>query len=81
MDYAYFGDVISFDTTYKTNKYSMPFAPFVGVNHHGQTILFGCALLEDETEKSFIRLFETWLNVMGGHHPTSIITDQDGAIT
>jgi len=29
-----FGDVVSFDTTYLTNKYDMPFAPFVGVNHH-----------------------------------------------
>jgi len=37
-----FGDVVSFDTTYLTNKYDMPFAPFVGVNHHGQSILLGC---------------------------------------
>lgn len=26
MDYACFGDVIGFDTTNKTNKYSLPFA-------------------------------------------------------
>ena len=32
--YEEFGDVITFDTTYLTNKYDMPFAPFVGVNHH-----------------------------------------------
>ena len=38
-------------------------------------------MLEYETEKSFIWLVETWLNAMGGHHLTSIITDQDGAIT
>jgi len=31
----YFGDV-SFDIKYLINKYDMPFAPFVGVNHHGQ---------------------------------------------
>jgi len=37
--YDFFGDVITFDTTYLTNKYDMPFAPFVGVNHHGQSIL------------------------------------------
>ncbi|GFY92815.1 FAR1-related sequence 6 [Actinidia rufa] len=29
-----FGDVVTFDTTYLVNKYDMPFAPFVGVNHH-----------------------------------------------
>ncbi|KAB2610641.1 protein FAR1-RELATED SEQUENCE 5-like [Pyrus ussuriensis x Pyrus communis] len=28
--YEEFGDVITFDTTYLTNKYDMPFAPFVG---------------------------------------------------
>ncbi|CAL5323094.1 unnamed protein product [Camellia sinensis] len=33
--YEAFGDVFSFDTTYLTNKYDIPFAPFVGVNHLG----------------------------------------------
>ena len=32
--YEYFGDVISFDATYQTNTYKMPFVPFTGVNHH-----------------------------------------------
>lgn len=27
--YKEFGDVVTFDTTYLTNKYDMPFAPFV----------------------------------------------------
>ncbi|KAI9185838.1 hypothetical protein LWI28_011197 [Acer negundo] len=27
--YQYFGDVVTFDTTYLTNRYGMPFAPFV----------------------------------------------------
>lgn len=40
--YEAFGDVITFDTTYLTNKHGMPFTPFVSVNHHRQTILFGC---------------------------------------
>ncbi|KAJ4749003.1 Protein FAR1-RELATED SEQUENCE 5 [Rhynchospora pubera] len=38
--YQEFRDVVTFDTTYNTNKYSMPFAPFIGVNHHRQSILF-----------------------------------------
>jgi hypothetical protein len=37
--YDFFEDVITFDTTYLTNRYNMSFAPFVGVNHHGQFIL------------------------------------------
>jgi hypothetical protein len=30
-NYAEYGDCVSFDTTYMTNKYNLPFAPFVGV--------------------------------------------------
>ena len=36
--YEYFGEVITFDTSYLTNKYDMPFASFVGLNHHGQSM-------------------------------------------
>jgi hypothetical protein len=39
VSYEDFGDVVTFDTTYLTNRYEMTFAPFVGVNHHGQSIL------------------------------------------
>jgi len=33
-NYYLFGDAVSFDTAYGTNKYSMIFAPFTGINHH-----------------------------------------------
>jgi zinc finger SWIM domain-containing protein 3 len=46
--YEDFGDVVTFDTMYLTNKYGMRFALFVGVNHHGQSILFRARLLSDE---------------------------------
>jgi len=39
--YDFFGDVIMFDKTYLTNRYDNLFAPFVGVNHHSQSILLG----------------------------------------
>ncbi|XP_021755974.1 protein FAR-RED IMPAIRED RESPONSE 1-like [Chenopodium quinoa] len=39
--YEEFGDVVCFDATYLTNAYALPFVKFVGVNHHGQTILLG----------------------------------------
>ena len=52
--YKEFGDVITFDSTYLTNKYDMPFATFVGVNHHGQSILFGCGLVSNEDTKTYI---------------------------
>ncbi|KAL8462470.1 hypothetical protein ACS0TY_033483 [Phlomoides rotata] len=74
--YEYFNDVVSFDTTYLVNRYEMPFGAFVGVNHHGQSILLGCALLTPETIDSFKWLFENWIEAMGGVHPKAIITDQ-----
>nr|GEU53245.1 DNA-directed DNA polymerase [Tanacetum cinerariifolium] len=52
--YESFGDVVSFDNTYLTNEYSMPFAPLVGVNHHGQSILFGCGLLSGKDKKTHV---------------------------
>ncbi|KAL2511929.1 Protein FAR1-RELATED SEQUENCE 5 [Abeliophyllum distichum] len=79
--YAYFGDVVVFDTTYNTNRYSMVFGPFVGVNHHGQTVIFGCGLLSDETTESFVWLFTKFIEAMPNHAvPGVIITDQDAAI-
>ncbi|KAG2656113.1 hypothetical protein PVAP13_1KG056977, partial [Panicum virgatum] len=41
MQYEHFGDAITFDTTYKTNMYEMPFGLFVGVNNHFQSVLLG----------------------------------------
>ena len=59
-----FGDVVTFDTTYLVNKYDMPFAPFVGVNHHGQSTLLGCGLISKEDTESFSWLFQTWMTCM-----------------
>ncbi|KAF7848878.1 hypothetical protein BT93_L1473 [Corymbia citriodora subsp. variegata] len=72
FDYDCFGDVLIFDTTYCTNRYGMICAPFIGVNHHWKNTLFGCALLLDETVKSFIWLFEAFLNSMGNKAPKTM---------
>jgi zinc finger SWIM domain-containing protein 3 len=58
----------------------MPFAPFIGTNHHKQTIIFGVALLFNETIESFVWLFETFLIAMSCEHPSTIFTDQDVAM-
>ncbi|XP_022888418.1 protein FAR-RED IMPAIRED RESPONSE 1-like isoform X1 [Olea europaea var. sylvestris] len=78
--YKEFGDVVTFDTTYLINKYDIPFVPFVGVNHHGQSILLGCGLVSNEDTDTFVWLFRTWLQCMNGQAPYGIITDQDSAI-
>ncbi|XP_058767041.1 protein FAR-RED IMPAIRED RESPONSE 1-like [Vicia villosa] len=74
-DYQDFGDVISFDTTYITNKYKMPFAPFIGVNNHFQSRLLGCALLANESSETFVWLMKTWLRAMGGNPPNKKLLD------
>ncbi|XP_021725917.1 protein FAR1-RELATED SEQUENCE 5-like [Chenopodium quinoa] len=78
--YRDFGDVVSFDPTYLRNRYRMPFCPFIGVNHHGQSILLGCALISGEDTKNYIWLFKTWLACMSGKAPNGIVTDQCMAI-
>ncbi|KAF5457922.1 hypothetical protein F2P56_021994 [Juglans regia] len=55
--YQYFCDMTTFDTTYLTNRYGMPFAPFVGVNHHGQSILLGARSISSEDMETFVWLF------------------------
>ena len=79
-DYATFGDVISFDTTYRKLNDGRPFGLIVGVNNHKKTIVFGAALLYDETAESFGWLFRTFLKVMSGKHPQTILTDEDAAM-
>ena len=65
LDNECFGDVVCFDTTYKKEKRKKeeegrPFALFVGVNHHKQTIIFGAALLYDEISETFMWLFNSF---------------------
>ncbi|XP_021714747.1 protein FAR-RED ELONGATED HYPOCOTYL 3-like [Chenopodium quinoa] len=74
--YEYFGDVVCFDATYLTNQYELPFANFVGVNHHGQFILLGCALVSRETTETYKWVFQQWLACMGNRAPVAILTDQ-----
>ncbi|XP_060667203.1 protein FAR-RED IMPAIRED RESPONSE 1-like [Ziziphus jujuba] len=79
--YGCFGDVVVFDTTYNTNQYGMIFAPLVGVNNHGQTVIFACAFLSDERTEFFVWLFELLKKSMPANTPKMIITDQDPAMT
>ena len=46
-------DCVSFDATYMTNMYDMPFTPFIGINRHEQSFLLGCDFLRDEKTPSY----------------------------
>nr|XP_020182161.1 protein FAR1-RELATED SEQUENCE 5-like [Aegilops tauschii subsp. strangulata] len=79
-DYEDFGDVLVFDSTYKMNRYGMPFIPFVGLNNHRKTTIFGCAVVSDETEETYVWLLQTFLRSMCQKMPKSVITDADTAM-
>ena len=40
IDYAHFGDVVTFDTTFGTNKEYRSFGVFVGFNQFRETVIF-----------------------------------------
>ncbi|XP_042460349.1 protein FAR1-RELATED SEQUENCE 5-like [Zingiber officinale] len=79
-DYGNFGDIVCFDTTYRKNNEGRPIALFVGVNHHKQSIIFGAALLYDETSLTFEWLFDTFTKAMCEKKPITILTYQDAAM-
>nr|KYP45199.1 Protein FAR-RED IMPAIRED RESPONSE 1 [Cajanus cajan] len=72
-----FGDVLAFDTTYRKNKYNYPLVIFSRCNHHSQTIIFGCALVSDETIDTYKWVSKSFLEAMGNKHPKLVVIDGD----
>jgi zinc finger SWIM domain-containing protein 3 len=72
--------VLAFYTTYKKNKYNYPLVIFSGCNHHSQTIIFGAALVSDETTETYKWLLRCFLECMEGKQPKVVVTDGDGAM-
>jgi zinc finger SWIM domain-containing protein 3 len=68
MNYQSFGDVV-FDSTYRMNRYKMPFVPFVGMNQHRSTTVFGCGIVSDEHVESFIWLLLALMKAMCQQKP------------
>ncbi|CAL5389113.1 unnamed protein product [Camellia sinensis] len=80
LDYAAFGDVLVFDTTYKMNAYNKPFVIFTGVNNHFETTIFACSLLVDETIATYTWVLQKLLEAMDNKRPVSVLTDRDMAM-
>jgi hypothetical protein len=72
--YNYFGDAITFDTTYRTNKYDMPFGLMVGVNNHFQSVIYAGVLLREERVENFEWVFREFVKMMSGKRPVTILT-------
>ncbi|XP_022003281.1 protein FAR1-RELATED SEQUENCE 5-like [Helianthus annuus] len=78
-NYAEFGDVISFDATFKTNKYKMVFVPFTGIDNHCRNVTLGAGLLASESIESYKWLLQSFLDSFG-KQPKVVVTDQDPAM-
>nr|KAJ0225727.1 hypothetical protein LSAT_V11C100031950 [Lactuca sativa] len=77
--YKEFGDVISFDATFRTNKYGMIFVPFTAIDNHKRSINMGASLLSNESIESYRWLLEDFLKAHV-KHPQLVLTDQDPTI-
>nr|GEW28817.1 hypothetical protein [Tanacetum cinerariifolium] len=78
-NYKEFGDIVSFDATFNSNKYNMKFVPFIGIDNHGKCVTLGSGMLLHEDTKSYMWLLNAFMTAFS-HEPTMIVTDQDGAM-
>ncbi|KAJ6343274.1 hypothetical protein OIU76_005083 [Salix suchowensis] len=78
--YALFGDVVTFDTTYRSITYGLLLGVWFGMDNHGRAILYGCVLLQDESSHSFTWALQTFVRFIRGRHPQTIVTDMELAL-
>ncbi|XP_076885847.1 protein FAR-RED IMPAIRED RESPONSE 1-like [Bidens hawaiensis] len=78
-NYLAFGDIISFDVTFKNNKYTIVFVLFTAIDNHCHSVTVGAGLLASETIESYTWLLQMLLNSFG-HAPKVVVTDQDPAM-
>ncbi|VAI94280.1 unnamed protein product [Triticum turgidum subsp. durum] len=79
-DYAHFGDAVAFNVVSRNSSSLRHLASFVGCNSFGEPVVFGLALMYDETCESFRWLFQTFLQAMSGRAPKTFISHQDTVI-
>nr|GEU58487.1 zinc finger, CCHC-type [Tanacetum cinerariifolium] len=78
-NYKEFGDVVSFDATFKTNKYKMVFVSFTAIDNHMKCVRIAAGLLKNETTKSYIWLLKEFMKAFG-KAPSIVVTDYDEAM-
>jgi hypothetical protein len=57
-------DIVVVDTTFRTNKYGVPFVPFVGLNHHRRPVVLGCGVVTDQSPDSFVWLLRAFMHAL-----------------
>ncbi|KAJ0906809.1 putative Zinc finger, SWIM-type, MULE transposase domain, FHY3/FAR1 family [Helianthus annuus] len=79
LNYEVFGDVMSFDATFRTNRYDLVFVPLTGIDNHHHNVTFAGSLLASETAESYKWLLQSFLKAFGVA-PKVVVTDQDAAM-
>nr|GEU86004.1 protein FAR1-related sequence 5-like [Tanacetum cinerariifolium] len=69
-NYLSLGGVISFDATFRSNKYKMVFVPFTGIDNHHHSVTFTADLLSNETSKLYEWLLRAFKAVVTDHDPS-----------
>ncbi|XP_019184311.1 PREDICTED: protein FAR1-RELATED SEQUENCE 5-like [Ipomoea nil] len=77
--FSCYGDVISFDATYSTNRYNLVFVPFTGVDNHKRSITYAAGLITREDVESYSWLLERLISATTWS-PLCVVTDQDPAM-
>nr|KAJ0203067.1 hypothetical protein LSAT_V11C500275160 [Lactuca sativa] len=79
-DYNEFEDVMSFDATFRTNKYSLVLVPFTVIDHHKSSVTVGVGLLSMEDVDSYKWLLEQVMKVHSNKQLLLVLTDQDATL-
>ncbi|XP_074324148.1 protein FAR1-RELATED SEQUENCE 5-like [Apium graveolens] len=64
-NFELYGDAVSFDATFDTNRYNMIFAPFTGVDKHYRCVTFAACLLSHESIVDYSWAFDHLAKAMG----------------
>ncbi|GKA26307.1 regulation of nuclear pre-mRNA domain-containing protein 1B [Tanacetum coccineum] len=57
-NYKEFGDIVSFDATFNSNKYNMKFVPFIGVDNHGKCVTLEPTMIVTDEDGAMKRAIE-----------------------
>ncbi|KAJ9556444.1 hypothetical protein OSB04_011058 [Centaurea solstitialis] len=75
LNYKEFGDTISFDATYRTNRHAMNFVPFIAIDNHKRSVVVGSTLISSEDGDNFTWVLNTFIKAHW-KEPRFVITDQ-----
>lgn len=78
--YTVYGDVVTFDTAYRSITYGLLLGVWFGIDSNGKAIFIGCVLLQDESSQSFTWAIQFFIRFMRGQHPQTILTDIDSSL-